>query len=623
MTQEGFKRKLTTILSADAVEYSRLMGDDEAATVRTIELYRNIICDLITQHRGRVIDSPGDNLLSEFGSVVDAVQCAVAVQKELNARNAELPDNRQMKFRIGINLGDVIQEGDRIYGDGVNIAARLEGLAEPGGICVSKTAFDHIETKLPLGYEFLGEQEVKNIAKPVGAYRVLMEPRVTIAPTSEKGTPKPIWQRKTAIIAAFAAITLVTGLTVWTTYHRNVQTAPQNERVALLDLPDKPSIAVLPFDNLSGDPDQEYFSDGLTEDIIAALSRVPKLFVIASNSVFTYKGRPVKVQQVGRELGVEYVLEGSVKKSSDRIRITAQLIDATNGRHLWAKQYQRSLNDIFALQDEITKEIITAMQIKLTEGDQIRAAGKGTNYLEAYLLVLKANDYMQRANIENVAMAKENAKEAITIDPDYAAAYQVLARAYLYEFWTDPSKPQHQILAEANKLLEKAIGLDSSSAQAYSLLAWVCTYKRENEKAIKLANKAVSLNPNSAECHFWLGKVLTFAGKPEESILEFKYAIRLNPIPPSNYWWSLGLSYASMHQYDEAIKWCKKATQQEPDDLMARIMITAIYSMAGYDEKAQVEAHEVLRINPKFSLDRLAKRASPRLTEALRKSGLK
>ncbi len=623
MTQEGFKRKLITILCADAVEYSRLMGDDEGATVKTIELYRKIISDLITQHRGHVIDSPGDNLLSEFGSLVDAVQCAVAVQKELNARNAELPDNRQMKFRIGINLGDVIQEGGRIYGDGVNIAARLEGLAEPGGICISKTAFDHIETKLPLGYEFLGEQEVKNIAKPVGAYRVLMEPRVTIAPTSEKETPRPIWQKKTAIIACTAAITFFIGLTVWTTYHHEVQTAPSNKREALLDLPDKPSIAVLPFENLSGDPEQEYFSDGLTEDITAALSRVPKLFVIASNSAFTYKGRPVKVQEVGKELGVEYVLEGSVKKSSDRIRITAQLIDTTNGHHLWAKQYQRSIEDIFALQDEITKEIITAMQIKLTEGDQIRAAGKGTNNLEAYLLVLKANDYMQRANIENVAMAKYIAKEAIAIDPEYAAAYQVLAEAYLYDFWTDPSKPQHQVLAEANKLLEKAIGLDGSSAKAYSLLAWLHTHKREIEKALRLANKAVSLSPNSAEAHFRLGKVLVFAGKPEESILEYKYAVRLNPIPPGIYWWSLGLSYAFMDQYDEAIKWCKKAIQQEPDNLMARIMSTAIYGMAGYDEKAQAEAQEVLRINPQFSLDRLAKRASPRITEALRKSGLK
>jgi len=333
MGTEGFKRKITAIMSSDVVGYSKLMGDDEAATVQTLAVYKSVMSALIEQHRGRVIDSPGDNMLSEFASVVDAVQCAVAIQKELISRNAELPEHRRMQLRIGINLGDVIQEEDRIYGDGVNIAARLEALADPGGICVSKTAFDHIETKLPLGYEFLGEQEVKNIAKPVGAYRVVMEPRVTVADVKEKEETIPFWRRKAAISGAIVVLVVIIGVVAWKLYLRQLPIESVSVEKMTFPLPDKPSIAVLPFDNLSGDPEQEYFSDGLTDEIIALLSKVPKLFVIARNSTFTYKGKPVKVQQVSEELGVRYVLEGSVKKAGDKIRITAQLIDALSGHH--------------------------------------------------------------------------------------------------------------------------------------------------------------------------------------------------------------------------------------------------------------------------------------------------
>jgi len=293
MNTQDFKRKLTAVFSADVAGYSRLMGEDEAATVKTLEAYKQIMFSLIKQHRGRVIDSPGDNLLAEFASVVDAVQCGVAVQKELQARNAELPENRKMQFRIGINLGDVIEEQDRIYGDGVNIAARLEALAEPGGICISKTAFDHIENKLPFGYQFLGQQTVKNIARPVGAYKVLMETRV-IDGDEKEGRPDEL--------------------------------APL--------LPDVLSIAVLPFVNMSGDPEQEYFSDGITEEIITWLSKIPKLFVTARNSTFTFKGQPVRVREAGQQLGVRFVLEGSVRKSGDRVRVTAQLIDTSTERHV-------------------------------------------------------------------------------------------------------------------------------------------------------------------------------------------------------------------------------------------------------------------------------------------------
>jgi len=623
MSAEGFKRKITAIMSSDVVGYSKLMGDDEAATVKTLEAYKNVMSALIDQHRGRVIDSPGDNMLSEFASVVDAVQCAVAIQKELNSRNAELPENRKMLFRIGINLGDVIQEEDRIYGDGVNIAARLEALADPGGICVSKTAFDHIETKLPLGYEFLGEQEVKNIAKPVGAYRVVMEPRVTIADVKEKGETIPFWRRKATISGAIAILVIIIGVTFWQFYSRPPTIEPVSVGKMTLPLPDKPSIAVLPFDNLSGDPEQEYLSDGLTDEIIATLSRVPKIFVIARNSTFTYKGKPVKVQQVSEELGVRYVLEGSVKKAGNRIRITAQLIDAINGHHLWAKQYDRTLDDIFALQDEITKKIITAMQVKLTEGDRALTAAKGTENLEAYLKYLQANEYVNQSNWESLTLARKLAEEAIALDPDYAMPYVVLAIINTGKFWVDTSKSQEQYLAEARAFLQKAIALDDSNAEAHSQLAFVYIFNNQNEKALEQAEKAVFLDPNSSTAHYGMGKVLTFANRDEEAISEYKKAIRLNPFPPNSYFWSLGLSYAGIEHYEEAIEWCEKAIRQEPESLMARVMIAVVYSWSGRDDDARAEAAEVLRINPNFSLERFARRAAPELTEALRKAGLK
>ena len=620
MVTEGFKRKITAIMSSDVVGYSKLMGDNEAATVKTLEAYKSVMSTLIDQHRGRVIDSPGDNMLSEFASVVDAVQCAVAIQKELKSRNAELPENRKMKFRIGINLGDVIQEEDRIYGDGVNIAARLEALADPGGICVSKTAFDHIETKLPLGYEFLGEQEVKNIAKPVGAYRVVMEPRVTVADVKEKVIP--FWRRKAAISGAIAILTVIIGAMVWKFYLRPPPIEPALLEKMPFALPDKPSIAVLPFDNLSGDPEQEYFSDGLTDEIIAVLSKVPKLFVIARNSTFTYKGKPVKVQQVSEELGVRYVLEGSVKKAGNKIRITAQLIDALSGHHLWAEQYDRNLDDIFAVQDEITKSIITAMQVKLTVGEQARSAARCTNNLEAYLKYLQANEYIQQGNIESYALARKLAEQAITLDPEYAAAYGVLSQLYIADFWFDASKSQEQSLSEAIKLLQKAIDLDDSYAEAHSLLGWVYSHKGQHDQALAQVQKAVALDPNSAESHFRLAKVLNFSDRNEAAILEYKIAIRLNPIPPSIYFWSLGLAYADSGQYDEGIAWCEKAIHREPDSLFARIMMTVVYSWSGRDEEARTEAAELLRINPNFSLERFAKRATPKLVDALRKAGL-
>jgi len=622
MATEDFKRKLTAILSADVKGYSRLMGEDEEATVRTITAHRKVITSVIEKYRGRVVDSPGDNILAEFVSVVDAAQSAVEIQEVIRAKNAELPEERRMEFRIGINLGDVIQEGERIYGDGVNIAARVEGLADPGGICISGSAYEQIENKLALGYDYIGEHTVKNIVKPIRVYRVPTGPE-TLQKVTEETAPTPQWQRA-AFAVVIALVVVAGGIALWKSY----RPSPPPMEVASVEkmahpLPDKPSIAVIPFNNLSGDPEQEFFSDGITEEIISALSRVPKLFVIARNSTFTYKDKPVKVQQVSEELGVRYVLEGSVRKSGDKIRVTAQLIDALNGQHLWAGRYDRNLSDIFAVQDEITKKIITAMQVKLTEGEQARAAAKGTNNLEAYLKYLQAKEYANVLNIESNALARQLAKEAIALDPEYAMAYKVLGRTHIVDVWFGTSKSPKDSLAKARELLQKAIVLDDTYAEAYALLGFLYVMAEQDDKAIALGEKAVALNPNSADAHFRLGKILSLAdNRWEESIPEYKKAIRLNPIPPNIYLYSLGLAYASMGQYEEGIAWCEKAVRQEPDSLFARIMMTVVYSYSGRNEEARVEAAEVLRLNPKFCLEKYEKKFSDNMVSALRKAGL-
>ncbi|MDB4444358.1 tetratricopeptide repeat protein [bacterium] len=628
MTEESFKRKLTAVLSADVAGYSRLMSEDEASTVKTITTYRGIMATLIKQHRGRMVDSPGDNVLAEFPSVVDAVQCAVAVQKEFHSRNAELPDNRKMDFRIGINLGDVIEEDDRIYGDGVNIAARLEALADTGGICVSKTAFDQIETKLPLGYEYLGEQSVKNIAKPVGAYRVLMEPRVTVAEEVEKEKPVPVWRRKSILAGGVVLVLVVIAALIWNYYFRLPKVEPASVARMAHPLPDKPSIAVLPFTNMSDDPKQEYFSDGITENVITGLSKIPNLFVIARNSTFTYKGKPVKVKQVAEEQGVRYVLEGSVQKSGDRVRISAQLVDAITGHHLWSDLYDRELKYIFALQDEITMKVTRAMQVKLTAGEQARLWGKGTDNLKAFLKVLEGRGYQINISRQNTILARKLFEEAISLDPEYAEAYARLAATHWMDALQGRSKSRRKSLEKAHELVQKALALDDSLPIAHQILGNIYAQRRQYDKAIAESERALALDPNGADAHRTLGLNLTLSGRPEEAIPVLKKALRLNPFPPVNYFVILGDAYRMTGRYEEAIAIFEKAINMEPDYLRAHLNLAATYIHLGREEEARAEAAEVLRINPKFSLERLAKgsvykkAALERYFDALRKAGL-
>ena len=628
MTPDQVKRKLAAILNADVKGYSRLMGEDEEGTIRTLKTYLEVITGLIQQHRGRIVATGGDSVLAEFGSVVDAVRCAVEIQEELQKRNKEVAEDRRLEFRIGVNLGDVVEEGDTILGDGVNIAARLEGLSEAGGICISGTAFDQVRNKLDLGYEYLGEQTVKNIALPVRAYKVLMEPDAVGKVIGEK-KPKPEkWGWKA--IAGVAVMILVAGGLVWNFYLRGPQTDRARVEKMAFPLPDKPSIAVLPFVNISGDPQQEYFSDGLTEDIITALSKVQRLFVIARNSTFTYKRKPVKVQQVAEELGVQYVLEGSVQRAGDRVRITAQLIDALKGHHLWAERYDRGLKDLFALQNEITMKILMALQVKLVEGEQALVRARGTNNFEAYEKFLQATEQHYLFTREAGVRARQLCEEAIALDPQYAAAYGLLSVALLAEVRHRWTRSPPETMRQALEMAQKALALDPTTLIGQLAMGQIHMLKREHDEAIAWGERAVSTYPNADNAHAFLAWFLTMAGRPEEAVPLLKKAIRRNPMPPGWYFVILGASYRLIGRFDEAISELKKAVAYSPNELMAHVTLAGAYAEAGRLEEARAEAAEVLRISPTFSIENQA-RVTPyknqdhsnRLVEALRKAGLK
>ncbi|CAB1085663.1 Adenylate cyclase (EC [Olavius algarvensis Delta 1 endosymbiont] len=456
MDQGSLKRRLAAILSADVEGYSRLMRDDEEATICRLTEYRTTIATLIQLYRGRVVDAPGDNLLAEFGSVVDAVNCAVEIQREMAERNAELPDSCRMRFRIGVNLGDIIEEGDRIYGDGVNIAARMEKLAEAGGICISGTVYDSIVIKLGLGYEYMGEQAVKNIPELIRSYRVLSDPGAASgqAAKTEKNTGRK-WHKATLALTALAVVG-AGALTLWHFYLRSappMDKSASTERMAI-PLPDKPSIAVLPFANLNDDPEQDSFCDGMTEDLITDLSKIPDLFVIARNSVFKYKGHSVDVNNVGRELGVRYVLEGSVRMAENRVRINAQLIDATTGGHLWSGRYEEPMVNIFALQNNITRNIAEVISVKLTIDEKETVPERETDSLEAYLTFLKGWLHYRRFNPQEFRKAIPFFEKAIDLDSNYGRAYAVLAKIYLAAYQSRPWRNKMELTpSDSYKLL--------------------------------------------------------------------------------------------------------------------------------------------------------------------------
>jgi len=607
MTTEGFRRKLTAILSADVKGYSRLMGEDEAATVRTLTAYQEVMSTLIQHHHGRVVDSPGDNLLAEFPSVVDGVQCAVEIQQVLRARNAQLPEDRRMEFRVGINLGDVIDEEGRLYGDGVNIAARLEALAEPGGICISGTVYEHIRNKLTLWNEYLGEHSVKNIVEPVQVYRVLMEPGVAAEVGRAKRDSLGRWQW--ALLVAVAV--LVVGAGAFVAWDFALRPSPPAEavpeQIPTLELPDEPSVAVLPFTNMSVDPEQEYFSDGITEDLITDLSKISGLFVIARNSVFVYKGEPVNIKEVGQALGVRYVVEGSVRKANGRVRITAQLLDATTGGHLWADRYDRDLEDIFAVQDEVVEKIVTALAVTLTEDEQERLVRDQTGNLEAYDYTKRGWWHKHQFTQQDLQQARRMFERAIELDPQLAEAYAGLGFTY-YEEWALLWTRDPRSLERAFELAQKAIALDDSVSGAHSLLSHVYLWRMQHEQAIAELERAIALDPNNADHYRDLGEVLMFAGRPEEAIGLVEKGMRLNPHYPVTYPFAMGTAYSSLERYEEAIAAHKEALTLNPFFFYSHVSLAAIYIGTGQEDEARYHLEEALKINPQLSLEVMSER---------------
>ncbi len=598
------RRKLAAVLSADVQGYSRLMGDDEVATIRTLTTYRELMARTIQRHAGRVVNSPGDNLLAEFSSVVDAVQCAVEIQIALAVRNAELPARRQMHYRMGMNVGEVVVEDGRIYGEGVNIAARLERLAEGGGICISGAVQEQIANKLDLAFAYQGEQRVKNIARPIQVYQVRWEAADLAPPALENDLlslePKPPGPGSLITLGLVVLVILGLGAFALKDWYP-LLSSPAFWNPPRLTLPDRPSIAVLPFTNMSGDPEQEYFSDGITEDIITDLSKISGLFVIARNSSFTYRGRTVDVEQVGRDLGVRYVLEGSVRRATGRVRITAQLLDATTSGHVWAERYDGEMQDIFALQDQVTQQIVQALHITLTTDEQTRLVQKSTDNFQAYDFVLRGESHLWRTTQESLVQARHLFAQAIALDAQYAAAYAWLGWAdcfgFIMQWEQDP-----QVSQRAHALVRQAVTLDDSLPVAHRLLGYIYLFEKQHERAIRELERAVALDPNDADNYAWFGNALTFAGRPQEALRLIQQAIRLNPRYPFLYLYFLGHTYRLLGQTEESITILKRTLAHNPDFLPAYYNLLLASVELGRLEEARALATEILRLSPNFSV---------------------
>jgi TolB-like protein/class 3 adenylate cyclase/tetratricopeptide (TPR) repeat protein len=583
LSPERVERRLTAILAADVTGYSRLMGADEEGTLAQLKAHRRELVDpKIAQHRGRIVKTTGDGMLVEFASVVDALRCAVEVQRGMIGRNAEVPQDKRIEFRVGINVGDIIIDGDDIYGDGVNVAARLEGLAEPGGICVSGRAQEDARGKLEITFEEMGEQKLKNIERPLRVCRVKL-------------------------------------------YGMSMPRAP-------LPLPDKPSVAVLPFQNMSGDPEQEYFADGIVEEIITALSRFRHLFVIARNSTFTYKGRAVDVKQVGRELGVRYVLEGGVRKAGDRVRITAQLVDALTGAHLWADRFDGALDDIFGLQDRVTASVVGAIAPKLEQVEINRATRKPTESLDAYDYYLRGIAIFDQYTREATDEALQLFYRAIELDPGFASAHGLAAWCYLrrknYGWMTEPL----QELAEAERVARRAVELGKDDAVALCSGGYVLARLGHSLHAsAALIDRALNLNSNLARGWFLSGWVRNYLGEPEVAIEHFTRAIRLNPLDPLIFGMQTGIAAAHFlaRRYDESSSWAERAILEHSNYLPALRMAAASHALAGRLEAAQQAMARMRQADPNLRISTLTEllpfrgpEDCARYEEGLRKAGL-
>jgi TolB-like protein/class 3 adenylate cyclase/cytochrome c-type biogenesis protein CcmH/NrfG len=583
MAEKRAQRRLAAILAADVVGYSRLMEQDEAGTLAALKARRrDILAPLVAQHNGRIVKVMGDGVLVEFGSAVDAVQCALELQKGFSEANQGVPEAQSIVLRIGINLGDVIVERSDIYGDGVNIAARLEGLAEPGGVCISGSVHEQVKRKLAFSFDDMGLQSVKNIAEPVSVYRI----RNRVA---EAGV-------------------------------RSADISPKQS--------DKPAIAVLPFTNMSGDPEQEYFSDGITEDIITELSRFRSLLVIARHSSFAFKGKPVTVQQVGRELGVEYVLEGSVRRRGDRVRITAQLIDARTSAHIWAERLDRDLAKLFEMQDEVTERIVTTIADRLERTEQVRAVNKRPEVMRAYDYVLRA-----RAIVSETAEANQQSRafyeKALTLEPTSIPALTGIAWSHLIDWTSRWNDPTDNAVEKANRLARQALSLDSTDYHVHLLLGNILGYQKQYVEALSHYHQAMALNSNDANGAAYMGGLFISMGQFSNSLDWYQRATRLNPLHPAWYLYGIGEAYYGARQYEQAIVPLQTAINRFPTFITPRRHLAAVYAQMGRMDEAKKEIAAVRKLDSSVCIALYRERSRYKNAEdlehyldGLRKAGL-
>ena len=560
MAAERVRRRLAAILAADVVGYSRMVEADESGTVARLKsLQDELIMPMIARDGGRVVKVMGDGVLVEYGSAVDAVRNAIEIQAEMAKRNEDLAEERRIAFRVGINVGDVIIDGEDIHGDGVNVAARLEGICEPGGVYVSGTVHDHVEGKLATEFDDLGEHTVKNITRPVRVYRVRMAGDESPRPAARNAEPP---------------------------------------------MPERPSIAVLAFNNMSGDAEQEYFSDGISEDVITDLSKLDNVHVIARNSSFVFKQTAVSIPEVARDLGVRYVLEGSVRKAGNRVRVTAQLIDSTTGGHVWADRYDRDLTDIFAVQDELTHEIVSALKLTLSPEEEDRLAHKGTADVEAYNLILRGREQASLHTRTGNIGARDLFARAITIDPDYAAAYALTAFTHVIDYVNGWAEVPEQSLSTGLKIAQRAAEMDATEPHAGFALGIAYLWSRDVDRAQAEAERCLALEPNSSEGHLLMAHIQIFGGRAAAAIETLDAYIRLDPHYPDLVLQFLAEALISLGRYDDAIAALKQRLERSPGAESAYALLVVCYGHLDRIEEGREAFAELMRINPDFSIER-------------------